>query len=1206
MFLKSLELTGFKSFADHTRLEFGPGMTAVVGPNGCGKSNIFDAICWVLGEQSVKFLRGSKQEDFIFNGTDFRKPQGMAEVSLTFADCEKSLGLDYNEITVTRRVLRSGEGQFFINKTPCRLKDIQRLFMDTGVGTSSYSLMGQGRIDMILSSRPDERREVFEEASGITKYKADRRESLRKLEETENNLLRLVDIGKEKKTRIISLQRQAGKASRYKKLQNELQQLDIYTSLQRLRQMDSELETMDREAVNLNRQIEELAGCLASEETQQAELRERLAEMQKAEAVAREVQSDLAARRDRLMQEQESKNRRLDELRDLKAAHQAELGHAAQALDQERTTLQNLEKSLSTAQPDLAAAEQALAAAVASKKEHEDAIAQAHSAREALNQETLSLENALAKQENDLQRLDSDERELIKTRARLEAEHSNLQRVFEECGKRVQLMAATLDGLRADRATAEDALAALVRQDSEAAEARRHLERERSEAAAALADTRGAIRALAASLEAKQPFSEGAKLVLDPANPLDLPQGSVVGAFADKLQCPPEYRVALDAALKTWLDAALVLDWSSAMALVRCLQTSGAGDARLLCVESKDAQQSVPKCPEGATRLFDHVGCDQEIRPLLERLLGHVFVMDELPAQPPAAGALVVTRTGITASSHGAVDFCDPAAPRRDSPFSQRQNLLDAEQQASEREEAIRGIDARIAEAAAQRNELDHHMAETRAKTDETRMALAMKEGENLALTKDFEQARDRLATVAWELHNLNEQRNSADQRAAILAESDALRTRRNELKQQSAEAASRIQELDRNRSMVYEAVSEAQTRANTHRVSLDHVSGRIEPLKASIANWERQQEDRAARIAAQQAESEVLMRDIEAARNDIPLLEADIAAAALSHDEARRVYGRENAALAALEKTLHSKRDLQQNLWNKKSTSAAGRAVLREKRQNLLERVTSEHRIAPDALALEPEPEWDAPPDPETLDAMIAERRARLEAMGPVNLVAIEEYQQLEEEYAFLSRQMDDLAKSKQQLMDVIRRINQTTSEMFSKTFEQINANFQSVFHQLFGGGTARLMLVDDEDILECGIEIIASPPGKKLQAISLLSGGERTMTAVALLFAIYMVKPSPFCVLDELDASLDESNIKRFIKILQGFLHQSQFVVITHNRQTISAASVLYGVTMEEAKVSKIVSMRFNQNAGNPEPTTSETTAAESGNLFEHTPQA
>lgn len=1188
MFLKSLELTGFKSFADHTKLEFGSGMTAVVGPNGCGKSNIFDAICWVLGEQSVKFLRGAKQEDFIFNGTDFRKPQSMAEVSVTFADCEKTLGLEYNEVTVTRRVLRSGEGQFLINKTPCRLKDIQRLFMDTGVGSASYSLMGQGRIDMILSSRPDERREVFEEASGITKYKADRRESLRKLEETENNLLRLVDIGKEKKTRIISLQRQAGKAGRYKKLQDELRSLDLYFSRQRLAQMDANLLSIDHELAQLERQIERVSQEILDEGAKQSDLRKRLDEMQKAEIDANESQTRLAARRDRMSQDVESKKRRLDELSDFQKTHKAELEHAEQALLQERTALQKLEAALVSAQPDLDAANMALASASARKKEHENAIEQAHAARETLNNEIMALENALAKLDNDLQRLDANEREFIKNRARLEAEQSNLQRVFGECEKRVAKMTDTLNELRTRRLETENTLAEQTGLDAKTRETIATLEQERSKATAAMADTRGAIRTLAASLASKQAYSDGAKLTLDPSNPLGAPVGAVMGALADKIQCSHEYRPALESALRAWLDAALVKNWSSLTDLLQLLQQKQAGDARLLCVEAGSLPlPQPPECPEGALRLLDHIVCEPEFRAIFERLLSPVLLVETIPNRPPPLGAVFVTRSGIMVTSQGA-DYRDPAAQRSDTPLSLRQNLSDAEAKAVAQEAAIHEIDSKIALAVEQRKQIEQSMVEAKSKTDEARLALAMKEGENFALSKDLEQARDRLSTVTWELHNLNKQHNSAEERAAIQAEATSLRNQRAELKQQVLKAAERVQELDRGRPKAYEALAEAQTRVNTCSVNLAHLNGRLAPLRTALANWEHQREDRTARLASQQTESEAIARDIEALQQEIPNIEADIASAAACYDEARRLHSRENENFAAIEISLQNKRTEQQGCWDRKSTRSAECATLREKRQNLVDRITAEYRIAPDALAQEPDPQWDAPPDHETLEAMIAERRARLDAIGPVNLVAIEECQQLEEEYAFLSRQMDDLAKSKQQIMDVIRKINQTTSEMFAKTFEQINANFQTMFQQLFGGGAARLMLVDEEDILECGVEIIASPPGKKLQSISLLSGGERTMTAVALLFAIYMVKPSPFCVLDELDAALDESNIKRFIKILQDFLHQSQFILITHNRQTISAADVLYGVTMEEAKISKIVSMRFNSN-NDPAPAAS-----------------
>lgn len=1178
MYLKNLELLGFKSFADRTKVEFGKGMTSIVGPNGCGKSNVFDAIAWVLGEQSAKMLRGGKQEDFIFDGTDFKKRMGMAEVSLTLAECEKSLGTEYNEVMVTRRVFRSGEGQYFINKTPCRLKDIQRLFMDTGIGTTSYSLMGQGRIDQILSSRPEDRRDVFEEASGITKYKADRREALRKLEQTEANLLRLADVIREVKRQIISLQRQAGKAARYKKLHEELRRHDIFAARQKLASMDAEMEDSTSRMRELENAVNSMQAEIARLDNEYASLRAQLSECEGAESAARQKETELRAEIDRLRRQIEANRARVEELTRYGERDSSEVLQAEARVAQHKNTMSENAARLAEAEKELAGAEAALAAKTAELAARKSEMEKTRSDLEGLHADTLALESRLTNCQNEILRMEHEESSAVINRERLSMEKKTLQRALETQEKHAEKMGKALAELESQAAAEKNACAGIEsgaeRLGSESDRTKNAL----STAEAELAAANARLEMLTRRMEAKDDFPVGSKLLLDKDNPLGLEKEKLLGILAELIETPPQYRPAVEAVLRGRLDAVVVADPDSAFAVFKLLAGRKA-PARLLCARLEAEPGETEQPSVGAARLCDKVSCrSTEAAPLLKRLLSNVFLadsVDEIP-HPVPAGAVYVTPSGAMASGWGMFDTA---------PDSGGAGTLLAQQGALDEFRAA--ADAAGQKAAALRSELAAltgrqetariEIAQARPRLDECRRKLAQAQGERQALDREIKQSRDRLDTVEWELQNIKQHDDFIERKSKLAAETDEIKARRSEIRVLIEQSNRGLENGRRAHDEALAAFMDAREKAGACKQRMQHMSEQSAMLAARIKEQEELILDRRERLKTYESETLAIGQSDEEILGIIPALEQEILS---SSETARAQRAKKEAAardIKAMEeriKTLRKSVDERQTL---KSDQTVRCTELRIRRQNLLDRVVSEYRIAPDSIQTEQAPEWEAQPDPETLENMVNEMRAKLEAMGPVNLVAIEEHRELEERYEFYNRQVEDLVKAKQQLMDMIRKINKQTAEMFSTTFAAINENFGVLFRKLFGGGTAKLVLADEEDLLECGIEIIASPPGKRLQNMSLLSGGERTLTAVALLFAIYMVKPSPFCVLDELDAALDETNITRFIKILEDFLAQSQFIVITHNPKTISAADVIYGVTMEEAKVSRVVSMRF-----------------------------
>jgi len=1184
MYLKSLEMMGFKSFADKTRLEFEPGLTAIVGPNGCGKSNISDALRWVLGEQSPKALRGSKMEDCIFNGTDTRKPMSMAEVSVTFADCEKVLGTDYNEVTVTRRVFRSGEGQYFLNKVPCRLKDIQRLFMDTGIGTDSYSILEQGRIDQVLSAHPEDRRAVFEEASGITRFKADKKEALRKLEQTEANLLRLADVIREVKRQIGSLQRQAGKARRYKEIQAELRKFDIYLNRQKMqaadnsiRELEARISALSEETSRAHAEVEEL-------ERGAAVLRETVVRTEREIGTVLEAATQAQNRLDHARELIQVNRQRIHEYRELAQRDSSEIEETQRALGEKERELGELQHHLASARAEQAEAEKKLRQAHDNFEREKQQVESTRAEIQSLRAEALDFETLQVRLQNELVRIESRERSSVIQRERLAAEKAQLARVVATYEKREAEMDAALKAAAAETASAEDALKLLATQKERLEKQTRELEAELADARAITAALREKVNLLTAAERSEDGLPAGVRQVLNRTDEFGVAAGKIIGSLAARVEAEPEYQIALEAVLRPWLDALVIMDSSAALEILKALSTARSGAARLLAVTAPTATPIIEEF-EGAERLIDHVKCPEEVRPLLLHLLGNVFVVADVAAfpMPPPPGTVWVTHGGAIMRSDHAYEFwkrdeipCDP--------LSRKHALAEAQQALEALIETGRKHEERLGELSAETSALERTIEQAQRSLDEKKMLQAQREGESRVVAREAAEARQRLETVTWELENLEAEGHAGDtERQKTASEIAGVQRRREDI-------ATRIQTRSGELQTFEETLSKAQSELTELRIlsasvtqQCEHLAKQCAALDSRIAEMQAAIAARSKALLGYQESISKLENDIAAAESQLASLEAAVESNQAKAESLKRSRERQTQELREIEHVLAQKRATLEELRDSRSGLELKCSETRLRRQSQLERLMSEYHLNAEQVFAEPEPQWEGDvPSLESLETMVAELRAKLDAMGPVNLVAIEEYKELEERYAFLTAQEQDLINSKQQLMEMIRKINRTTSEMFRSTFEQINANFQTMFAQLFNGGTAKLVLVDEEDVLESGIEIIARPPGKRLQNVSLLSGGERTLAAVALLFAIYMIRPSPFCLLDELDAALDESNIGRFIKMLQSFLSQSQFVVITHNRQTIAAADILYGVTMPEKGVSNIVSMRFMERRG------------------------
>ena len=1213
MYLKNLTMLGFKSFADKTSLNFQPGVAAIVGPNGCGKSNVSDAIRWVLGEQSAKALRGGEMADVIFSGTDGRKPLGMAEVSLTLGDVDeehlRAAGVEvgYNEVTVTRRVFRDGGSEYFVNRVPCRLKDIQQLFMGTGMGRTSYSIMAQGNIAQLLSSKPEDRRMVFEEAAGITKFKAQKKEALRKLEYTEQNLLRVEDLIKEVKRHKVSLERQAGKAKRYKTIANELQQLDTQLARHDFDVLQSEITERTHTAEQLRKQIETVQVEVLRHEDEIGQLRERMSELDHEISTTQQRGLELKSEADRHEARIHFNDERLRELasqneKALSDINQAEerAGLAQAELDSLTQRLQTSEAALIEHRVNLEQRQVALRAIEEDLRKKSDALRVAQS-------EAFSASQELARVRNEITALDLQKQGNVIRLEKLSAEKIQLEEERARLSVRLTEFQASVNAeklsVQSTRGTVEERQARLKEIQEElktASQTQENLLREQ-------AQLRSRLEVLEQLEAGHEGFSAGALAALKDSE-------HVLGSLADRLRVPDAFVTAIEVALGQHLQLVLTEAPETAEQILAGLSANRKGRASVaaLALSRSGTEQHIPAftpdllAGSAPIQAMCVVGGDDSIRPLLARLLGNTCIVPNLTAATAAwkehgGDCHYVTLTGEFLSASGVYTGGSAGDGKT------AQSILGRKNQIAGLKSSLEAVHEKVEASSRSRGALQSEQTEIQASLQQAQtelrtqeVAIATHEGEFRALNESLRLLGQKIETVVYEVQSLAAQEQEGLQKRATLAERVAqLEVREQEKQTAVSSLTENLETLRAQRDVATGTLTESKVAFAAEEQllgSLRQQRGTVEQRLRELTQLMAQRRGEMSSFVSrkQQADS-----DIQESRGEIERLQHlrsqinEQAAQLLSQKQSQE------SEISGREETLREQRRTLGAITEQRSGIDVELAQKQMAMQNLRERIQSKYHLNIDDIrsesikityADEGQPRIEiAGPDEvaaaglgtdwNAVTAQIEVLQKKIDDMGPVNLVAIEEYEETEQRYTFLSQQHSDLVTAKVELSEVLNRINTQTREMFLTTFTQIRDNFRLMFAEVFGGGKADLILADENDVLESGIEIVARPPGKQLQSISLLSGGEQTMTAVALLFSIYQVKPSPFCVLDELDAPLDESNINRFIRVLQRFIEQSQFVIITHNKRTIGMADVLYGVTMEEHGISKIVSVKFHK---------------------------
>jgi chromosome segregation protein len=1174
MFLQKLELQGFKSFVDRTHLEFGDGITGVIGPNGCGKTNISDAIRWVLGEQSAKQLRGDSMEDVIFNGCPTRKPVGLAEVHLTFRNDRGILPTEYSEVTISRRVFRSGVSEYFLNKTPCRLRDIRDLFYDTGMGSHAYSVIERSMVDHVLSDNSGHRRFLFEEASGITKYKARKKETLNKLEAVDGDLTRLNDIVFEIERELRSLARQVGKARKYQRLRDRVKDLDLLLTARQVAGLrDRERTAADQwqeEAVRregaataldlleakLNDQKLALLELERQLSTAQAGLRDREDTRVKAEqqsVLLRERAGGLAAR----AQEADEECARIQaRLADVRGEEQEALSRRAE-----------LRAGLESVQLDAEARERSLTELDAELKGHRSAAAD----HKQLSLDLFSTEaEKLAARERALERKTSIGERLDASRERLdviEERLAELERISLAGEERRDDLEIELEESRRLLAEAEQAVeagaTALFASDAGAGKLREEQ---------AAAESR-----LNTLLELKRSFegvSEGAKALLTGA-----PVPGVVGVLADVLQVPATYIDALEASLGEASAFVLVESATGRDAALERLRGIPQGRATLvdLSAVAPGTPAPLPEDREIVGRASDLVRCDDKFKPLVDRLLGSVvMVLNRAAAQRLATtgeGGLRFVSLDGEVWERGRVRAGSAAS--LPGLLHREMEIRDLTGQLAELGMAIdaagrerQALDARRSELIAARTTAASEVDRRRSAAEQLDRELEAGSRERGWAATEAESRIREITTFVAEMETLDRQLQEAE------AELARFQTELDRARSQLVDLDTVVRNIESRRD---EAAAEAQSA----REQLLRMAREDAECQARWARAEQTRQELETGLSARKGEATEARSRVAELEAEISGIAAGLAGLLASEGEQRERVTELLSRFQALKSEVQTEEELarakrfeQTELNELLHSLELDRVQVRAELDRTLERLRVEHNLDPAQWTPAAEPEGF---DPEQANNDLNEARERLRTVGAVNLLALEDYTKKRERWQFLTRQREDLLQAKAQLLEAIEKINTTASTLFVETFEAVQTHFRDIFKTLFEGGDAELRKIG-EDPLECEIEIVAKPRGKFLQSISLMSGGERALTAIALLFALYLVKPSPFCLLDEVDAPLDDANVDRFLRMLRRFSDRTQFVVITHNKRTMEAAPCLYGVTMQELGVSKLVSVQFD----------------------------
>ncbi|CAI8010777.1 Chromosome partition protein Smc [Geodia barretti] len=1163
MHINQIKISGFKSFAEDVELILEPGVTTIVGPNGCGKSNVSDAIRWLLGQQSPRALRCANMQDLLFNGGSNFKPAQRAQASLHFTNVEGKLALESPEIAVRRQLTRSGESEYFINDAPCLLRDITELFMDTGIGVDAYSVMEQSKIDLILNTRPEERRFLFDEVAGITKYKHRKKTAIKKLEATEQNLVRINDVIHTVQRETESLKRQAEQAKRHQQLHGQLRNLELDLSRREhgrfakdLTQTQLNLDELMLAVTEANEQIDSTEQQIEDATARRAELdnliRDGQGVVSRFASEIEQTERQIALYKERQLNIQQQRQRALQAIESLEK-QSAEFEAQKEEREQEH---RQVDVSLQLEESRLTARRRVLTALDTRVTETESSV-------EAAQENLLETRNQVSQLETQLASLNN----------KLEYSAANLDRITE----RSNALGTELETEKASytkaRRREQQLNADLIRLETDQQKAEEDIQRYQTELRKLESEMRGMQDSLGTSASrfkslrdlqaAHEGYYTGVRAILKVRETEPERFGGICGVIAELIRTEPDYELAIEVALGSAIQNIVTKTAEDAQSGIEFLKRTKAGRVTFLPLDIL------------RTRPFHDYDPKYEVA--VQQLLGNTVVVEDLDTaikltRRSRHSARLVTLEGELINTSGAVTGGHNT--------SSTSGLLS-------RSRELESLQERINQLTNQLNEKDTRskkLAGKLAELQQTRQTLITQgqthQIEHASLSKVLEQGQrqisqleEQLSDVEKEEVNLHQEteKAKADQDALQSELEKAAKTRRT-LQRRIERLSEQIQSEKSKREEVIESCQELEIALAGKREKLQSLSSELLNLQKNQAQIRESIGEHQAVIDSDDQTRQELSSQIDEAQRKFLQIEQE----KFEAEENVRRLEEEHIGLieqiAEAQKLMRKARrefDKHNRLRHHLEVTTT---QLQMQLKAIAARILDKYQITIDQIEIE-----ENPVDDLELMGQIDTLKTEIEEMGAVNLVAIEEYEEHKQREDFLVTQREDLERSLESVNQAIQKINRTSRETFLQAFEQIRANFQEVFEELFGGGETELRLIDESDVLESGIDIIACPPGKRPQSITQLSGGERSLVAIALLFAVFKIKPSPFCVLDEVDAALDEANVLRFTNLIRKYAQQTQFIIITHNKRTMEIADVMYGVTMEQAGLSKVVSAKF-----------------------------
>ena len=1179
MYLKRIEMQGFKSFADKTVLEFKPGITTVIGPNGSGKSNISDAIRWVLGEQSMKSLRGAKSEDIIFAGTQARKSLGFAEVSIVIDNNDNKLPIEYSEVTVTRKIYRSGETGYFINKVPCRLKDILELFMDTGIGKDGYSIIGQGKIDEILSNKSEDRRHIFEEAAGIVKYRTRKQESEKKLEQTKLNLLRINDILAEIEANIEPLKLQSDKAKQFLDLREELKSIEVGLFIYNINTYKEKLEQLvkDEDIITSQKEAEDskMEALQASKEELRQVVDDITAQIENMQNIGFEssnkiekINSEIGISNERIQNNSANKQRLEAEILEVKNRIEELKEEQKQKLEKKTNLTSNkekFEKELAEKETELAELSKKLSAKeleIEGKKQIvQDNIDKKYELAAEINTQDVNYENLEKRKKQLKNEIDSVISELDSTRYG----KNEISKGFYD--------------IESKRNIAVENLEKSVQAKEQNMQKLKQYEEEISKLTYTQRMKQARHQFLIETEKEKEGYNKTVKSLLVACDKDSNLNKGIHGVLANLISVEKEYETAIEMCLGQSLQNIVTSTEQDAKKMIEYLRTNSLGRASFLPIASVQGKKldKLTKMDGVIGIASDLVKCKKEYEQIILSLLGRTVVVEDMDtaialAKKDKYSFRIVTLKGDIISSSGSISG--------GSVQTKTVNILGRSREIEDLEKELKKLEKQIADKTAEKEEYASSIGDSIEETaklekelQEIEIVYATEKQKMVAVEENITRLENRLAKLKEEVTQTEKQKEEN----RLLKEQKEAEIQ--ELTQQIEELNKVIEEFALNNKDNQKYIDDLNFDITNLKISVtsfdeseSSIEEMVERISQDIKNNEQSIENKNQNILAITEENTKLEQTITEYNNQIEQIKQEVTNSGTKVEELKQERIAKNEKLVNTENEIQSQFSTLESLKEQIIKLDVKKTKLEQDLQQVVESLWNEYELTPNSTE-----EYQKPNNVATAQKQVNSLRNKIKDLGSINIDSIEEYKKTKERYDFMSEQRLDLENTASKLRKIIGNMTTTMQNQFKEKFELINKNFNEVFTELFNGGKAELILENEENILECGIDIRVQPPGKKLQNMMLLSGGEKAFTAIALLFAILKINPAPFCILDEIEAALDDVNVYRFAEYLKKFCKQTQFLVITHRKGTMEAGDSVYGVTMEENGISKLLSIKL-----------------------------